>query len=49
MMGSQDDRQDSFLYNFRLEDHVPQDHLLRRIDEVLDLNGGPARASRTVL
>jgi len=39
MMGSQDDGQDSFLYNFRLEDHVPEDHLLRRIDEVLDLSG----------
>ena len=39
MMGSQDDRQSSFLYNFRLEDHVPQDHLLRRIDAVLDLSG----------
>jgi transposase len=39
MMGSRDDRQKSFLYNFRLEDHVPQDHLLRRINEVLDLSG----------
>jgi hypothetical protein len=39
MMGSQDDRQDHFLYNFRLEDHVPQDHLLRRINEVLYLSG----------
>jgi transposase len=39
MMGSQDDRQDSFLYNFRLEDHVPEEHLLRRIHEVLDLGG----------
>lgn len=39
MMGSQDDRQDHFLYNFRLENHVPEDHLLRRIHEVLDLSG----------
>lgn len=39
MMGSQDDRQDHFFYNFRLEDHVPEDHLLRRIDAVLDLSG----------
>ena len=39
MMRSQDDRQDQFFYNFRLEDHVPEDHLLRRIDAVLDLSG----------
>jgi transposase len=39
MMGSQDDRQDQFFYHFRLEDHVPEDHLLRRIDAVLDLSG----------
>jgi len=39
MMGSQDDRQDQFFYQFRLEDHVPEDHLLRRIDAVLDLSG----------
>ena len=38
MMGSQDDRQDRLFYNFRLEDHVPEDHLLRRIDAVLDLS-----------
>jgi transposase len=37
MMGSQDDRQDRLFYNFRLEDHVPEDHLLRRIDALLDL------------
>jgi len=39
MMGSQDDHQDRLFYNFRLEDHVPEDHLLRRIDAVLDLSG----------
>ena len=39
MMGSQDDRQDQFLYQFRLEDHVPKEHLLRHINEVLDLSG----------
>ena len=39
MMGSQDDRQDRLFYNFRLEDHVPEDHLLRRIDAFLDLSG----------
>lgn len=38
-MGRQDDGQDQFLYNFRLEDHVPERHLLRYIDRVLDLQG----------
>jgi hypothetical protein len=36
MMGSQDDHQDQFFYHFRLADHVPEDHLLRRIDAALD-------------
>ena len=39
MMGRQDDGQDQLLYSFRLEDHVPEDHLLRYIDRVLDLQG----------
>jgi hypothetical protein len=39
MMGSQDDRQDQFFYAFRLEDHVAEDHLLRRIDAMLDRSG----------
>jgi transposase len=38
MMGRQDDRQQSLFYEFCLEDHVPQDHLLRRIAGVLDLS-----------
>lgn len=38
MMGSRDDRQDQFFYAFKLDDYVPQDHLLRRIDAVLDLS-----------
>ena len=37
-MGSQDDRQDQFFYAFKLDDYVPQDHFLRRIDSVLDLD-----------
>ena len=36
MMGRGERRQGQFLYNFRLEDHVPGDHLVRRIDAVLD-------------
>jgi transposase len=37
MMGRLDDRQQSLFYDFCLEDHVPQDHLLRQIAKVLDL------------
>lgn len=36
MMGRRERKQGQFLYNFRLEDHVPGDHLVRRIDAVLD-------------
>jgi transposase len=38
MMGRQDDRQQALFYDFSLEEHVPQDHLLRRIAGVLDLS-----------
>ncbi len=38
MMGRQAGRQESLFYTFRLEDRVPSDHLLRRIDRVLNLN-----------
>lgn len=38
MMGRLDDRQQPFFYNFCLEDHIPQDHLLRRVAAVLDLS-----------
>jgi transposase len=38
MMGRQEDRQQSLFYDFCLEDHVPEDHLLRRIAGVLDLS-----------
>jgi len=37
MMGRLADRQQSLFYDFCLESHVPHDHLLRRIAEVLDL------------
>lgn len=36
MMGRQV-AQGALFYGFRLDDHVPSDHLLRRIDSVLDL------------
>ena len=29
MMGRQDDRQQTLFYDFSLEEHVPEDHLLR--------------------
>ncbi|WP_044025617.1 IS1182 family transposase, partial [Roseobacter litoralis] len=30
--------QENLFYRFRIEDHVPQDHLLRRIDRLLDFD-----------
>ncbi|WP_299656368.1 transposase, partial [uncultured Jannaschia sp.] len=30
--------QEALFYRFRIEDHVPRDHLLRRIDRVLDFD-----------
>jgi transposase len=38
MMGRLDDRQQPLFYDFCLEDHVPQDHLLRQIAKILDLS-----------
>lgn len=38
MLGEQVGLQDRLFYEFNLEDRVPNDHLLRRIDAVLDLN-----------
>ena len=38
MMGEAVGRQDRLFYEFDLEDEVPADHLLRRIDAVLDLS-----------
>ena len=39
MMGRQSADQRRLFYDFCLEDHVPADHLLRRIDGLLDLDG----------
>jgi hypothetical protein len=39
MMGQQSGLQEQLFYEFRLEDWVPVDHLLRKIDAVLDLGG----------
>ncbi len=38
MMGRLESVQNQFFYNFRLDDIVPADHLVRRIDAVLDLS-----------
>ena len=39
MMGPRQEAQAALFYEFCLEDHVPQDHLLRLIDRFVDLNG----------
>lgn len=39
MMGRQDEGQDQLFYRFNLDELVPQNHLLRHIDRVLDLSG----------
>ena len=38
-MGQQTGLQERLFYEFRLEDWVPVDHLLRKIEAVLDLSG----------
>jgi transposase len=38
MMGDPPKQQGQFLYHFNLDDHIPDDHLLRQIDGVLDLS-----------
>ena len=38
MLGGQVGQQDRLFYEFNLEDRVASDHLLRRLDTVLDLN-----------
>ena len=56
MMGPSREAQPALFYEFSLEDHVPQDHLLRSIDRFVDLSsiraflqphGPPLRRSRT--
>ena len=37
MMGRQGGGESRLFYTFNLDAHVPSDHLLRRIDQVLDL------------
>ncbi len=39
MMGRLDTDQEQFFYEYRLDDLVPSDHLVRKLDAVLDLGG----------
>jgi transposase len=39
MMGERTVMQEALFYSFSLERHVPEDHLLRRIDRFVDLSG----------
>ena len=39
MMGPKQEAQAALFYEFSLEDHVPQDHLLRSIDRFVDFTG----------
>lgn len=39
MMGERTVMQETLFYSFRIEDHVPDDHLLRSIDRFVDLSG----------
>ncbi len=39
MMGPRQVAQGALFYDFAIEDHVPADHLLRRIDRFVDLSG----------
>ena len=45
MMGERRVAQDSLFYEFRLEEHVPANHLLRSIDRFVDLTGLRAHLS----
>lgn len=42
MMGERTVMQEALFYSFRIEDHVPQDHLLRSVDRFVDLTGRAA-------
>ncbi len=39
MMGERQVQQDALFYEFSLERHVPEKHLLRSIDRFVDLSG----------
>lgn len=39
MLGPKQEAQSALFYEFSIDDHVPQDHLLRFIDRFVDLSG----------
>ena len=39
MMGERTVMQEALFYSFSLERHVPNDHMLRKIDRFIDLSG----------
>jgi transposase len=39
MLGPKQEAQAALFYEFSMDDHVPQDHLLRSIDRFVDLSG----------
>ncbi len=38
MLGPKQEAQSALFYDFSIEDHVPQDHILRSIDRFVDLS-----------
>ena len=38
MLGPKQEAQSALFYEFSIDDHVPQDHLLRSIDRFVDLS-----------
>ncbi len=54
MLGPRQEAQGALFYEFSVEEHVPQDHLLRSIDRFVDLSGirehlAPFLATRAAL
>jgi hypothetical protein len=47
MMGERRVMQEALFYGFSLERHVPDDHLLQKIDRFVDLSERSARAGET--
>lgn len=48
MMGPKQEAQAALFYEFSLEDHVPQDHLLRSIDRFVRIPEYPAGHSDNI-
>jgi hypothetical protein len=49
MMGRREGEQGQFLYSFHLDKVVPPDHLVRKIDGLLDLDWGAHGVSSLLL